>query len=374
MNKCPACLCNKINYAFKKFDNRYLQCSNCGLVYSATKIDSESCTIKYSDNNFNISCIEDIVLHLNSIKAGEAIELIQFFDVENILDVENKFSFVLTKKAVYFILNRYNFNNVEITSLSGISLKVDAQKNTSDMPMISFIVPVYNEINTCLKTIHNLKSMKFFGADKEIIIVESNSTDGTRDLLIQEFSGDRAIKIILQPYPKGKGSAVREGILKCNGDYIAIQDADDEYDLDDYYNLIPYLLSGEETFVMGSRHSGSWWKMRKFQGQPIRAFILNLGQLFFTFLINAVGRTKLRDPFTMFKLFRKDILKKIVLVSDRFDLDHEIVIKLVKSGNVPREVPVNYNSRSFSEGKKIKPISDPLTWLKAIFVFGFLEK
>jgi hypothetical protein len=374
MNKCPACLSEKIYYAFKKFENRYLQCSNCGLVYSNEKIYSDSCTIKYHGIKYEVLSINDLIFHFNKIKQNDSIEIIQIFNVENISNINKAFNFILTKKTIYIILNKYNFNSVEILKTSSINYNIIAKKNKVQRPKISFIIPVYNEINTCLKTINNLKLMTFFGADKEIIIVESNSTDGTRDLLIREYSNEDHIKIILQPSPEGKGNAVREGIKNSCGDYIAIQDADDEYDLDDYYNLVPYLLSGEETFVMGSRHSGSWWKMRKFQDQPIRAFLLNFGQLFFTYLINKVGRTKLKDPFTMFKIFRSDILKNIELVSNRFDLDHEIVIKLIRSGHIPLEVPVNYKSRSFSEGKKIRLIADPLSWLKAIYIFGVLGK
>ena len=141
-----------------------------------------------------------------------------------------------------------------------------------------------------------------------------------------------------------------------------IQDADLEYDLDDYDALLAPILSHRALFVLGTRHAGGW-KMRRFATQRFLAAGLNLGHAFFTGLINVLFRQKMTDPFTMFKVFRRDCLFGLEFHCNRFDFDHELVIKLVRKGYRPLEIPVNYRSRSFREGKKVRLFRDPFTWL-----------
>jgi hypothetical protein len=121
-------------------------------------------------------------------------------------------------------------------------------------------------------------------------------------------------------------------------------------------------------FVLGSRHQ-SGWKMRKFTDAPLMAVVLNMGHQFFRTLINLALRVQLTDPFTMFKVFRRDALFGIDLLSSRFDLDIELVMKLVRKGYLPLEIPVNYASRSFAEGKKVSFVRDGLTWVTTILRF-----
>jgi hypothetical protein len=111
--------------------------------------------------------------------------------------------------------------------------------------------------------------------------------------------------------------------------------------------------------------------MRRFVGQPLLAFVLNLGHWFFTFLINTMFGQRLRDPFTMFKVFRRECLHGLRFECDRFDFDFELLIKLLRKGYRPIEIPVNYVSRAFTEGKKVSMVHDPPTWLRALVKYRF---
>lgn len=123
-------------------------------------------------------------------------------------------------------------------------------------------------------------------------------------------------------------------------------------------------------FLLGSRHEGGW-KIRKFNDAPFTAAMFNFGHWFFKSIINLVLHTEMSDPFTMFKLFRRDALFGVDLVCNRFNLDIELVIKLVRKGYVPIELPVNYNARSFADGKKVSISRDGLTWLWTILKYRF---
>jgi hypothetical protein len=232
---------------------------------------------------------------------------------------------------------------------------------------VSIIVPVFNEQRTVRQLLDTLLTKTLEGARKEVIIVESNSTDGSRQI-VESYAQHDNVKIILQSGPRGKGYAVREGLAAATGDIILIQDADLEYDLDDYEGLLGPLIAWQSMFVLGSRHQFGW-KMRKFTDAPFMAGILNIGHQFFRTLINLALRAQMTDPFTMFKVFRRDALFGIDLLSSRFDLDIELVMKLVRKGYVPLEIPVNYTSRSFAEGKKVSFVRDGLTWVSTILRF-----
>jgi glycosyltransferase involved in cell wall biosynthesis len=200
----------------------------------------------------------------------------------------------------------------------------------------------------------------------EIVVVESNSTDGTREAALK-YKDHPKVKLILEEQPRGKGHAVRTGLKKATGDYVLIQDADLEYDLEDYDALMEHLVAGRSAFVLGSRHGGrDVWKMRQFTGQRGLSLIFNFGHWFFTTLINMLFFQRLRDPFTMFKVFRRDCLFGLEFECNRFDFDFELLIKLMRKGYRPVELPVNYRSRSFKEGKKVTMFRDPLSWLRAL--------
>jgi 2-polyprenyl-3-methyl-5-hydroxy-6-metoxy-1,4-benzoquinol methylase len=237
-------------------------------------------------------------------------------------------------------------------------------------PKLSVIMPAYNEAPTIGAGIERVLGKSIEGIDIELVVVESNSTDGTRDI-VRSFEGRDRVAVVLQDRAAGKGNAVRAGFAAMTGDYVLIQDADDEYDIDDYDALLEPLLSGEAAFVLGARHGGGSWKMRSFSGQPVLSHVMNLGHWFFSALINLLYGQRLRDPFTMYKVFRTDCLHDLSFECDRFDFDCELVIKLVRKGHIPIEIPVNYRSRSFDQGKKVNFWRDPLTWLRAILKFRF---
>jgi glycosyltransferase involved in cell wall biosynthesis len=206
--------------------------------------------------------------------------------------------------------------------------------------------------------------------EMEIILVESNSTDGSRELAL-EYRDHPRVKLILEERPKGKGHAVRNGLKAATGDVVLFQDADLEYDLDDYEGLIQPILSYRQNFVIGSRHSANTrlWKIRKFDDSGGLTAVFNLGHLLFLMLFNITYRQRLSDPFSMFKVFRRECLYGLRFECNRFDFDWEIVIKLLRKGYRPLELPVNYRSRSFSEGKKVTIFRDPLTWLRALLKY-----
>lgn len=241
---------------------------------------------------------------------------------------------------------------------------------SSDSLVLSVVMPAFNEVETIVEGIQRVLDKKIPGIDIELILIESNSSDGTREK-VMSFSSDPRVKIILEDAPKGKGHAVRAGFKNAIGDFVLIQDADDEYDIEDYDALLEPLRDGRQKFVLGARHGSGGWKMRRFDDQPFRAFILNCGHWGFTFLINATCFVWLKDPFTMYKVFRRDCLRGLPLECNRFDFDHELVIKLIRKGFRPIEIPVNYRSRSFLQGKKVRVFADPLTWLKAIIKYRF---
>ncbi len=234
------------------------------------------------------------------------------------------------------------------------------------LPVLSVIVPAYNEAKTFGILMEALLCKELNGLGMEIIVVESNSTDGTRDVALR-YKNHPKVKLILEERPLGKGRAVRTGLKSASGDYVLIQDADLEYDLEDYDALLEHLVAGRSAFVLGSRHGGrKMMKMRQFTGQRGLSLIFNFGHWFFTTLINVLFFQRLRDPFTMFKVFRRDCIAGLEFECNRFDFDFELLIKLIRKGFRPVELPVNYRSRSYKEGKKVGIFRDPLSWLFAL--------
>ncbi|HXS26139.1 MAG TPA: glycosyltransferase family 2 protein [Steroidobacteraceae bacterium] len=270
------------------------------------------------------------------------------------------------RQAAHSMLRRSGFDRIWVET-RGRSLCATARRaSSSGTRTCSIIVPVYNERETFPILMRALlaKRLDHLGLEREIIVVESNSTDGTRDL-VAGFTGAADVTVLWQDRPRGKGHAVRRGLQAATGDIVLIQDADLEYDLEDYDALLqPLLLQDQVDFVLGSRHTGQA-RMRQFSDQPLLGDLLNAAHLCFATVINVLYGQSLKDPFTMFKVFRRDCLYGLELECDRFDFDHELLIKLLLKGYVPLEVPVSYCSRSFKQGKKIRMFRDPPTWLRA---------
>ena len=243
-----------------------------------------------------------------------------------------------------------------------------------DERIISIIIPVYNEEKTVGALLDNVMNKRLEGLKKEIIVIESNSTDSTIKI-VEEFVKEHPdVKLILEERPRGKGHAVRKGFKEATGDFIAIQDGDLEYDINDYDQLVSPLSNYQKAFVLGSRHSGDW-KIRNFgKDEKIRAIYVNFGHILLTNLINLGCGVRLKDPFTMYKLFRRECLYGLEFDGNRFEIDWEIVIKLIKKGYIPVEIPINYSSRGFKDGKKISIILDPLICVISFVRYRYFYK
>jgi glycosyltransferase involved in cell wall biosynthesis len=242
---------------------------------------------------------------------------------------------------------------------------------------VSIVIAVYNEAGTVATLLDRVWEQPLPKATKEIIIVESNSTDGSREI-IAEFLARHVddssvrIQVINQPRPMGKGHAIRQGFSAATGNILLIQDADLEYQTADYPALLKPIMDGQTAFVLGSRHMGPYrWKIRRFARGGLKTVFMNVGGIFFHAFFNAVFATRLTDPTSMYKVFRADCLDGLSFHRDRFDFDFELLGKLIRAGFIPMEVPVSYTSRGFDQGKKIRIFRDPPSWVLAILKCRF---
>jgi len=235
---------------------------------------------------------------------------------------------------------------------------------------LSIVFPVFNEA-AYVKDVLEALIAKQVKIEKEIIVVESNSTDGTRDI-VRGFENRPGVRVLYEDKPRGKGHAVRTGLRAVTGTIVLIQDADFEYDLDDYDALLEPILQRRTSFVLGSRSLGlDDWKVRRFEGNVIKRFLLNTAQVGFAKTFNLLYQQNITDVNTMFKVFRAECIEGLNLESSGFDLDIELACKLVKNGNAPMEVPVNYVARGFDEGKKISFVRDAFPSYAAFFRYRF---
>src|SRR4029079_17674221 len=203
------------------------------------------------------------------------------------------------------------------------------------------------------------------------IIVESNSTDGTREI-VQGYEGRPGVRVVYEERPRGKGHAVRTGLQHVTGTIVLIQDADFEYDIDDYDALIEPILQRKASFVLGSRSLGlDDWKVRKYDTTPVKGFLLNFAQVMFAKTYNVLYQQRVTDVNTMFKVFRSECLDGLELVGNGFELDIELATKLARNGNSPMEVPVNYVARGFEDGKKIRFWRDAIPSYFTFFRYRF---
>ena len=227
---------------------------------------------------------------------------------------------------------------------------------------LSILIPVYNERQTIELLLKRVEAVPY---EKEIILVDDASTDGTREIL-QRLSRDNPsqMRLILHPQNRGKGAAIRTAIEHVTGDIAIIQDADLEYDPRDYPALLGPILDGHADVVFGNR----------FHGGPHRVlyFWHYVGNRFLTNLCNMVTNLNLSDMEVGYKVFRAEVLQRLHIKSDRFGIEPELAVKVAKLGCRVYEVPIAYHGRTYAEGKKIT-WKDGLAALYYIIRFRFFD-
>ena len=211
----------------------------------------------------------------------------------------------------------------------------------TEINKLSILIPVYNEKDSLAELLKLVESVDF-GLEKEIILIDDYSTDGTKELY-KNFS----YKILYHDMNMGKGASLRDGIKEASGDIIIIQDADLEYNPKDYVSLVELIKQDKADVVYGSRFAD-----KRNRGKfLILSFLANKT---LTFLTQILYKTNLTDMETCYKAFRAEIIKGIEIKSDRFDFEPEITAKVLKQRNIRfLELPITYNARTASEGKKI---------------------
>jgi glycosyltransferase involved in cell wall biosynthesis len=228
-------------------------------------------------------------------------------------------------------------------------------------PLLSVIVPCYNERATVAELLRRVKDVPI---DKEIIVIDDQSTDGSRDVVASLAAQWPEIRHILQPVNGGKGAAIRRGIAEARGDIVLIQDADLEYDPEEYPKLIQPIVDGHADVVFGSR----------FEGYPRRVMLYwhRLGNNLLTFLSNMTTNLDLTDMETCYKVFRREVIQSITLKSNRFGIEPEITAKVAKRGYRIFEVPISYYGRDYWEGKKIN-WKDGFSAIWTILKYGLFD-
>jgi glycosyltransferase involved in cell wall biosynthesis len=220
---------------------------------------------------------------------------------------------------------------------------------------LSVIVPVFNERNTVAEIVRRMRSVDL-PVEREIVIVDDGSNDGTRDVLTQ--LGDSTVRVVKHPVNRGKGAAIRTGLEHATGDVVLVQDADLEYDPEDWPKLLAPVLKGRARVVYGSRFTGERRNM---------LFLHWVGNRFLSLVTNILYNSTLSDMETCYKLFERNVLDGIQLRAERFDFEPEFTAKILRRGVRIYEVPISYAGREPHEGKKI-------TWRDGVTALWTLVK
>ncbi|MDX9972803.1 MAG: glycosyltransferase family 2 protein [FCB group bacterium] len=247
---------------------------------------------------------------------------------------------------------------------AGTTVSQDPQAAKAGLLKVSVVIPVYNEKKTIHEIIERVKSVEL---DKEIILVDDYSTDGTREILKELAHGNGHVgdvRYYFHERNRGKGAALRTGFEHATGDVIIVQDADLEYDPREYPVLLAPIVDGRADVVYGSR----------FLGGPHRVLFFwhYLGNKFLTLLSNVLTNLNLTDMETCYKVFRREILDGLSLKSDRFGFEPEFTAKVAKGRFRIYEVPISYSGRNYAEGKKIT-WKDGISALYTIVRYRFFD-
>jgi glycosyltransferase involved in cell wall biosynthesis len=238
----------------------------------------------------------------------------------------------------------------------------DTSDETADLRfrMLSVIVPVFNERSTVAEIVRRMRSVEL-PIEREIVVVDDGSDDGTGAVLTQ--LRDSTVRVIAHPQNRGKGAAIRTGLESATGDLVLVQDADLEYDPEDWPRLLAPVLKGRARVVYGSRFTGERRNM---------LFLHWVGNRFLSLVTNVLYNSTLSDMETCYKLFDRRVLDGIRLHADRFDFEPEFTAKMLRRGIRIYEVPISYAGRELSEGKKIT-WQDGVTALWTLVKYRFVD-
>ena len=217
---------------------------------------------------------------------------------------------------------------------------------------VSIVIPVYNEVNTLEEIVRRVRSVDLsqrtgHSLERELVMVDDGSQDGSRDLLAELEARHDDVRVVLHDVNQGKGAALRTGFASVTGDIVIIQDADLEYDPNEYPKLLEPILDGRADVVYGSRFAGG-------EGHRVLYFWHMVGNRFLTLLSNMATNLNLTDMETCYKVFRREVIQDIEIEESRFGFEPEITAKVAKQSGVRLyEVGITYDGRTYEEGKKI---------------------
>ncbi len=242
----------------------------------------------------------------------------------------------------------------------GASNQASEAAATSRYRKLSVIVPVFNERRTVAEVVRRMRTVPL-PVDREILIVDDGSDDGTSHVLSQ--LGDSTVRVIVHAHNRGKGAAIRTGLQHVSGDLVLIQDADLEYDPEDWPKLLAPALKGRAVVVYGSRFTGERRNM---------LFLHWIGNRFLSLTTNILYNSTLSDMETCYKLFDREVIGKLTLRAERFDFEPEVTAKVLRQGIRIYEVPISYTGRELFEGKKIT-WRDGFAALRTLIKYRFVD-
>lgn len=231
---------------------------------------------------------------------------------------------------------------------------------TGTRPLLSVVIPVYNERNYILEIIRRVQEVPLA---KEIIVVDDASVDGTRDLLVA--LDNPGVKVIMHERNQGKGAALRTGFGYVSGEIVVIQDADLEYDPQEYFRLIKPIQDGKADVVFGSRFAGG-------EAHRVVYFWHMVGNKLLTFLSNMLTNLNLTDMESCYKVFTRSVLQQLKITENRFGFEPEFTAKVARMNIRIYEVGISYHGRSYHEGKKIS-WRDGISALRCIVKYNLIN-